>query len=285
MEPGGDGRNGRGVVAPENLWYTLNTAVRGNLHKGTEARGVEAARDMLYLRDESAGMELIFCGNSSISYPPHNHVSVFAAGLVLRGEVSLTVGGDAFVRAENDTFFLPPNTLHRIEAGEPYSLLTICVDKRRRLDGEANRDHVRRMLAAVPGLELTQGQLARVFGCLMSFSSLPESGAAAPFVTRAREQIQRRPEDRLRVEELARALYVSEYHFIRSFKRAVGLTPHQFQIQNRVRKAQRMLNASASAAEAALAAGFCDQSHFIRQFQKYMGLTPGAYQSAFRRLP
>lgn len=242
---------------------------------------MKAVGDILYLRDESAGMELILCGNSAISYPPHNHVSVFTAGLVLRGEISLTVGGGAFVRRENDTFSLPPHTLHRIEAGEPYSLLTVCVDKRRRLDGEG--DHVRRLLAAVPGLELTQGQLARLFGCFTSRP--PESGAAAPFVARAREQIQRRPEDRLRVDELARALYVSEYHFIRSFKRTVGLTPHQFQIQNRVRKAQRMLNASASAAEAALAAGFCDQSHFIRQFQKYVGLTPGAYQNAFRRLP
>lgn len=37
---------------------------------------------------------------------------------------------------------------------------------------------------------------------------------------------------------MAQNAFLNKYHFIRSFKAEAGLTPHQFQIQNRIRKAQ-----------------------------------------------
>ena len=78
---------------------------------------------------------------------------------------------------------------------------------------------------------------------------------------------------KLSIDEMARSSYISKYHFIRSFKKAVGLTPHQFQIQNRVRKAQQMLKYVDNITEVALTTVFCDQSHFIKQFERYVGLT------------
>lgn len=63
---------------------------------------------------------------------------------------------------------------------------------------------------------------------------------------------------------MADATFMSKYNLIRIFKHEVGLTPHQFLLQNRIRKAQRLLETSATITEVALATGFCDQSHFIR---------------------
>ncbi len=65
-----------------------------------------------------------------------------------------------------------------------------------------------------------------------------------------------------------------KYRFIRSFKAEVELTPHQFQIQNRIRKAQRLIHEADTITEVALTTGFCDQSHFIKQFEKQVGLSP-----------
>ena len=62
----------------------------------------------------------------------------------------------------------------------------------------------------------------------------------------------------------------------------ISLTPHQFQIQCRVRKAQRLLEEGRSVTETAYAAGFCDQSHFDRCFRKIVRLTPSAYQKCLR---
>ena len=67
---------------------------------------------------------------------------------------------------------------------------------------------------------------------------------------------------------------------IRKFKKAFGLTPHQFQIQCKVRKAQKLLETTKSIPEVAYEAGFCDQSHLDRCFQKIVGMTPRQYQDA-----
>ena len=84
---------------------------------------------------------------------------------------------------------------------------------------------------------------------------------------------------------MAEAAFMSKYHLIRSFRRETGLTPHQFQLQNRVRKGQRLLAGPATVAEAAAAAGFCDQSHFDRQFKRLVGLTPADYRRRRRSCP
>lgn len=97
-------------------------------------------------------------------------------------------------------------------------------------------------------------------------------------VSGLKQRIERYPESKFSVEEMARAAFTSKYHFIRSFKKEVGLTPHQFQIQNRIRKAQRLMNRTETITEVALNTGFCDQSHFIKQFEKMVGLTPTAYK-------
>ena len=76
---------------------------------------------------------------------------------------------------------------------------------------------------------------------------------------------------------MAKNAFISKYHFIRTFKAEAGLTPHQFQLQNRIRKAKRLMLESKTMTEVALTTGFCDQSHFIRLFERYVGLTPSAY--------
>ncbi len=48
---------------------------------------------------------------------------------------------------------------------------------------------------------------------------------------------------------MAQNTFISKYHFIRNFKTEIGLTPHQFQIQNRIRKAQRLIHKTETIAE------------------------------------
>ncbi len=50
-----------------------------------------------YLYSEETGIELIFCDNSTISYPLHNHVSVLTTGIILDGSVILTTNQETKV--------------------------------------------------------------------------------------------------------------------------------------------------------------------------------------------
>jgi len=67
---------------------------------------------------------------------------------------------------------------------------------------------------------------------------------------------------------------MSKYHFLRSFKRQCGMTPH------RLRAAAFALRAAdAPVARIALDQGFGDLSTFNRTFRRVMGVTPKAYRS------
>lgn len=226
-----------------------------------------------YRREED--LELVLCKRSLLSYPRHNHVSVAALGFVLEGSLELvTEEGSRLCRA-GECFALPPYAAHCLNAQSPYTLLSLCAGRDVLERYEERAGDVSRFLAdalRAPELE------TRMLEALGALARRVPSRAGESAVRLLRDRLEAEPERRCSLEELAASSYVSKYHLIRRFKREVGLTPHQFQMQNRVRKAQRLLRDSAPTAEAALAAGFCDQSHLSRYFKQIVGLTPGQYR-------
>lgn len=89
-----------------------------------------------------------------------------------------------------------------------------------------------------------------------------------------------RPQGEHSIEELAAQAGVTATHFCRIFKKATGVSPHQYVMKARLNRAQHMLEQSeASMATIADALGFTSQSHFTRAFRQFAGETP----SDFRR--
>jgi AraC family transcriptional regulator len=83
----------------------------------------------------------------------------------------------------------------------------------------------------------------------------------------------------LGIGELAGVARLSPSGFTHLFRRATGVTPHQFVMRERIAEAQRLLRAgNASVAEVALALGFATQSHFGQVFRRLVGTTPKRYQ-------
>jgi AraC-like DNA-binding protein len=80
---------------------------------------------------------------------------------------------------------------------------------------------------------------------------------------------------------LARRAGVSPYHFLRSFKAATGVTPHQWLLRARLRDAARRLAASRTPiTDIALDVGFDDLSNFIRSFRAEFGMSPRRWRLA-----
>lgn len=68
---------------------------------------------------------------------------------------------------------------------------------------------------------------------------------------------------------------LSSYHFLRMFSAVAGVTPHQYLVRCRLRKAARLLmHESASITDIALEVGFNDVSNFVRTFHRAAGMSP-----------
>jgi AraC-like DNA-binding protein len=79
--------------------------------------------------------------------------------------------------------------------------------------------------------------------------------------------------------DLARLAGLSPYHFLRTFKRVTGVTPHQWVLRARLRDAaRRLVETRAPITEIALDVGFEDLSNFIRTFRAEFGVSPSRYR-------
>jgi AraC-like DNA-binding protein len=84
---------------------------------------------------------------------------------------------------------------------------------------------------------------------------------------------------RLTISELARLVALSESHFSRAFRRALGSPPVAFIALRRIERAKHMMRSTLQPlCTIALACGFSDQPHFNRSFRRWVGMSPGSWR-------
>jgi AraC-like DNA-binding protein len=86
----------------------------------------------------------------------------------------------------------------------------------------------------------------------------------------------------LPLTKLAALAGLSVWRFSTVFRQKLGLPPHRYIREQRVRLAQALLRQGMPAAIAANEAGFYDQSHLARCFKRVCNMTPGQYQAQSR---
>lgn len=93
-------------------------------------------------------------------------------------------------------------------------------------------------------------------------------------------RIEAEPDEPVTLSQLARDAAMSPYHFLRTFNAVSGVTPYQFVLAQRMRRAALRLRRTTDPISAvAYEAGFNDLSTFNRRFRRIMGMTPGAWRS------
>ena len=76
---------------------------------------------------------------------------------------------------------------------------------------------------------------------------------------------------------------LSPFHFLRIFASVLGVTPHQYLVRCRLRRAASLLAGDArSITDVALDVGFGDVSNFVRTFHRAAGVSPGRFRRAAR---
>ncbi len=101
---------------------------------------------------------------------------------------------------------------------------------------------------------------------------------------RQRETIERicrligQNEKRLKLDELAQAAGMSRFHFQRTFKKFVGVTPKQFQQALRSARVQEALQHESRITDAIYAAGFNSSGHFYADADSMLGMKAQQFQ-------
>jgi AraC-like DNA-binding protein len=85
------------------------------------------------------------------------------------------------------------------------------------------------------------------------------------------------------LEAAASAVELSPFHFLRVFAKVLGVTPHQYLLRSRLRRAARLLaDGGRSITDVAYDCGFGDLSNFVRTFRRAAGVSPRGFRKAAR---
>ncbi|QOC93146.1 helix-turn-helix domain-containing protein [Micromonospora craniellae] len=96
---------------------------------------------------------------------------------------------------------------------------------------------------------------------------------------RARDAMDRAYAQPLDIPTLARIAYVSEAHFIRTFRATFGETPHRYLQRRRVERAMYLLlHTEQDVTEVCHAVGFGSLGTFSRTFRQIVGESPTDYR-------
>ena len=94
------------------------------------------------------------------------------------------------------------------------------------------------------------------------------------------EYIRANLSSKIDVETLCRKAYMSRANFFRAFKREYGISPVQYIIRERLKRAKVLLTGTnQSVAQICMETGFEDVNNFIKTFKRAEGTTPGYYRS------
>ncbi|MGJ5813452.1 helix-turn-helix domain-containing protein [Paludibaculum fermentans] len=109
------------------------------------------------------------------------------------------------------------------------------------------------------------------------------SGSAGPAaiarVARILRAIENDPDAPHDLTALAGEARLSPFHFLRTFQEVAGVTPHQFLLRQRLRRAAlRLSTQPAKVVDIALDCGFGDVSNFNRNFRAEFGMSPRAWR-------
>jgi AraC-like DNA-binding protein len=248
------------------------------------------------------GLELLKATFVKHSFPPHTHEG-YVIGLVEGGVEMFHRDKELYAATSSQIILVNPNQCHTGYAGVPegWTYRTLYPDTLQMQQAAATifeKEHVPYFSQAV----VNDGELAKRFRAfhrsaeqgtrLEQDSTFTEMltvlvsryadtnlrlngiGKEHKAVSVAKKFLEAHPASEVSLEDLTKLTSLSPFHLLRVFKRDVGVSPHAYQIQQRIDLAKQFLRTGKKIVEVALETGFHDQSHMGLHFKRLVGVTP-----------
>ena len=266
----------------------------------------EGDRTSFWRMDRHSELECLSATFRTHVFPPHTH-ETYVIGTVEAGVNVYNISGVKVRAVPGQLCFVNPGEVHDAvpEVGYRYrmiyprvSLMKSIIEQATgkpagtpQFNGPVIQDEVlaARFLRAHGALEagveglaadeaLTAVLLDMIDRHAGGLGAVGAPGREPVAVRRAKDYLVAHIDERVELEDLARAAGLSAFHLIRVFRKATGMTPYNCLADRRVHLACNLLRDGMSATHAAASCGFFDQSHLTRAFKSRLGVTPGQFR-------
>lgn len=230
----------------------------------------------------SDDVELV-CSRGEFDYPLHSHISMLTLNYVRSGQLTLSTRSGEVHYTAGECFGIQPHVAHSLSRSADSEVVSVCCAVQYAyVEGILNRHYVQNALTELQNNKLLAVHEVEKYTCILSFmpNRLADSDIDDAATHLLFTALETHPEENIPLAQWSIQCGRSVWYAIRRFREVTGLTPHQFQIQNRIRQAKRLLRENTSLTDVALSAGFCDQSHLNRCLLRSLGLTPARYREA-----
>jgi AraC-like DNA-binding protein len=261
-------------------------------------------------------LELLRAHYRTQSFPKHTH-DHYAVGVIERGALGYFYRGEHVVASSGDInlcipgeahtgqpeaeggwsyrmFYLEPRTLQDVAcevsgrpAAPPFFRAGALEDAA--LAQRLLEAHVRMEKPETPGLERETLLLSALAHLIRRHAdtrlSDTRTGDEPISVRLVKDYLEAHYAEDVTLTTLSQLTGLSRYHLVRTFTGRVGVPPHTYLRQVRIRQAKALLASGHTPADVALSTGFTDQSHLTRWFKRLWGVTPGHYRKSVQDSP
>lgn len=224
-------------------------------------------------------------------FPYHSHNS-YIVGVVLDGCAEFCIDNRFSVLNKNDVYVVSSNTGMSMKPRNDFSYVTICF--KNNLAKMLSKYEIKRYYYSNLGcgfLKISNDfqtklideiaftdTIIKLLGLKILNAPLSPKN---PTITKAMQYINDNCAEKFNLDRLAAEVFLSKYYLVRLFKREMGITPHQYYQQCKVRELKKMAPCF-SQINIAYDLNFSTQSHMDNVFKKYMGITVKNYISSVK---
>ncbi|MEM8770426.1 MAG: AraC family transcriptional regulator [Pseudomonadota bacterium] len=97
-------------------------------------------------------------------------------------------------------------------------------------------------------------------------------------ISKACTYLLERQSENVSLQDVSDHVGLSKFHFQRRFRTALGVSPHEYVMQARIKHVRDLLKGTMPLADVALECGFSSQQHMTNVFSRYMSISPGRYR-------
>ena len=306
------------IAVPKTRHYSARSSVVAELERALARRVSDGGRGRtagrLLARGDGWAVEDVVCTSGPEDRPFEEQHSQFSIAIVAAGTFqyrstnghalmtpgSMLLGNDGHCfecgheHGSGDrcvAFRFEPGYFEQIAVGAGFAERNLGFQSPRLPAVRESADVVAQACAALRGSnsvsweEIGVRLAARVTQLLGTSSRASENlpARAVARVTRSIRAIERDSSAQLTLRQLATQAGLSSYHFLRTFERLTGVTPHQYVRRMRLRDAALRLSFEPiRVIEIAYESGFNDVSAFNRAFRAEFGINPRGYRERAR---